>query len=64
MLLLPEGQTGEAWEPEKSNALSAIGEKLTVKYFALKVCTTTIRITECNVELEGGETQTNDVYLN
>ena len=26
MLILPEEQTGEAWEPYKSNGLSEIGE--------------------------------------
>ena len=29
MLLLSEGQTGEAWEPSKSNAVSVIQAPLT-----------------------------------
>jgi hypothetical protein len=32
MLLVPEGQMGEAWEPSKSNALSEIGELLEEEY--------------------------------
>jgi hypothetical protein len=36
MLLLPEGQTGEAWEPSKNNALPAIGKHCIEKYFSLK----------------------------
>jgi len=35
MLPLPEGQTGEAWEPSKNNALPKIGERLIEKYFHL-----------------------------
>jgi hypothetical protein len=31
MLLLPEGQTGEAWESFRSNALSQIGVRWTEK---------------------------------
>jgi hypothetical protein len=32
MLLLPEGQTGEAWEPCKKNTVLEIGELWTEKY--------------------------------
>jgi hypothetical protein len=32
MLLLPEGQTGEAWEPLKSNGLSEIRKQWIEKY--------------------------------
>ena len=35
MLLLPEGQTVEAWESSKSNALSEIGKRGTRKVFSL-----------------------------
>jgi hypothetical protein len=31
MLLLPDGQKGEFWEPPKSNALSEIGKHWTKK---------------------------------
>jgi hypothetical protein len=31
MLVLQERQTGEAWNPQKSNALSEIGEHCTEK---------------------------------
>jgi hypothetical protein len=31
MLLLPEGQAGEAWEPSESDALQDIGEQWTEK---------------------------------
>jgi hypothetical protein len=33
MLLLPEGQTSEVWEPSKSSALSEIGGHWTEVYF-------------------------------
>jgi len=33
-LPLPERQRGEAWEPAKMVALSAIREKCTVRYFS------------------------------
>jgi len=33
MLLLPEGQTGETWEPSKKNAVSEISERWEEKYF-------------------------------
>jgi hypothetical protein len=32
-LLLPEGQTGQAWAPFRSNALSEIGEFWIERYF-------------------------------
>jgi hypothetical protein len=31
-LFLPEGQTGKAWEPSKSNAFSVIGKHWIEKY--------------------------------
>ena len=33
MLALPEGQTDEAWEPAKRNALSEIGQHRIEKFF-------------------------------
>jgi hypothetical protein len=33
MFVLAEGQTGEAWEPSESNALTEIGENWVEKYF-------------------------------
>jgi len=35
MLLLPNGQTGEAWEPAKSNLLAERGQHWIEKYFPL-----------------------------
>jgi hypothetical protein len=35
MLLLPEGQTGEAWESSKSNVVWETGEHWLEKYFSL-----------------------------
>jgi hypothetical protein len=35
MLLLPEGRTGEAWEPSKSNVVTEIGEYWSENYFSL-----------------------------
>jgi hypothetical protein len=35
MLLLPEGQTDEGWEPSKSNAVSEIEGTLDRKLFSL-----------------------------
>jgi hypothetical protein len=40
MLLSPEGQTGEAWEPSKNNALweMGVGGALFRKVLALSFC--------------------------
>ena len=46
MLLLSEGQAGEAWKPSKSNALSAIGEYWTeLQRFLIGNYVTAFRIT-------------------
>jgi hypothetical protein len=37
MLLLPEGQTGEGWEPSKNKALLEIRQQWTAKYFHFKL---------------------------
>jgi len=45
MLPLPEGQTGEAWEPSKNNALPKIRERLIENY-----CHLVIKLFICYVE--------------
>ena len=45
MLLLPEGQADESWEPSKSNALSESGECWIEEYFRL-VFNTEVQLVE------------------
>ena len=64
MLLLPDGQTGEDWEPSKSNALSENGQLWVQKQFHLafkRLVSQYVPLSETQDELTGARIRQQDL---